>query len=164
MNAKNLSLSVLILIGSFSELIVFNEEVLLALCFISFVFFAYNYMSETIAAIFVDRAVKFEADILVAFEAKHSAISSYANDLLLSKMLFQGLTFFEVAVRQYNEFLFTSACSSRRLTIISMTIAKFNDAVLAERKFKSSSQKTNVQSSVYPLIFSLAKKDFKFLG
>jgi hypothetical protein len=87
MNIKFLVLAFAIGIASFSELLIFNEEVLLALCFISFVFFAYSYLNETIAAIFADRANKFETDIIAAFEAKYNSITLHASDLSITKTL-----------------------------------------------------------------------------
>ena len=155
MNAKFISLSILILIAGFIELIVFKEEVLLALCFISFVFFAYSYLGDTVFSIFDDRAKKFESDILVAFDAKHSAITSYANDLLLSKMIFSGLSLFEAFTRQYNVFVFEGMKASRSSMLLGATISKFNEVVLTERKLKTALLKTNIQSAVYPFIFSM---------
>ena len=87
MSIKFLGLAAVIGIASFSELLIFNEEVLLALCFVSFVFFAYSYLNETIAAIFADRANKFETDIIAAFEAKYNAITLYASNLSTTKTL-----------------------------------------------------------------------------
>lgn len=160
MNAKFISLAIFILIAGFIELIVFNEEVLLALCFISFVFFAYSYLGDTIFAIFDDRAKKFEGDILVAFDSKHSSISAYANDLLLSKMILSGLGLFEACTRRYNTFVFDGMRDSRRLSIVNATVSKFNDILLTERKLKAASQKTNIQSAVYPFIFSIVVKQY----
>jgi len=49
-NIVLLLLSIIILLSSFEkvEIIVHNEEVLLALCFISFIFFAYSYLSDSV--------------------------------------------------------------------------------------------------------------------
>jgi hypothetical protein len=163
MTPKFISLSIIILVAGFIELIVFNEEVLLALCFISFVFFAYSYLNETIFDIFNDRAKKFESDILVAFESKHNAISLYANDLLLSKMILSGLSLFETCTRSHITFVFDSVRSSRRLSILSATVSKLNEALMVERKLKSASQKTNIQSAVYPFIFSIVVKPYTSL-
>ena len=158
MNAKFISLSIIILIAGFFEFIVFNEEVLLALCFISFVFFAYSYLGETIFSIFDDRAKKFESDILVVFGAKHITITSYASDLLLSKMIFSRLSLFEAFTRQYNVFVFEGMKGSRNSMLLSATISKFNEIVLTERKLKTALQKTNIQSAVYPFIFYIVGK------
>lgn len=158
MNAKFISLSILILIAGFLEVIVFNEEVLLALCFVSFVFFAYSYLNETVFAIFDDRAKKFESDILIAFESKHAAISAYANDLILSKTILSGLSLFEACTRRYNVFVFDNVRASRRSAIVGATVSTLNDIVSKERKIKIASQKTNIQSAVYPFIFSIITK------
>ena len=46
MNFLTIILALIILIFSFTEILVFNEEVLLALCFIAFVFFAYSKLNN----------------------------------------------------------------------------------------------------------------------
>jgi len=94
-------LSVLILIASFSEIIIFNEEILLTLCFICFVFFSYRYLGHSLFTMFDDRAKKFEIDILVAFESKHGAISAYVNDLIVSRLISGGLSLFLLTVDSY---------------------------------------------------------------
>jgi len=49
------------------EFIVFNEEVLLALCFFSFIFFCFNLLSDSTAENLNSRANKFEAEFLSLF-------------------------------------------------------------------------------------------------
>ena len=48
MNFLTIILALIILIFSFTEILVFNEEVLLALCFIAFVFFSYIKLNNNI--------------------------------------------------------------------------------------------------------------------
>jgi hypothetical protein len=55
------------------EFIIFNEEILLAICFFSFVFFCYNTFSESLFSSLEARASKFEADFLVSFASKKEA-------------------------------------------------------------------------------------------
>ena len=51
-NVSLLVLSIIIILSSLSEKLEFfvhNEEVLLTLCFIAFIFFAYSYLSDSIS-------------------------------------------------------------------------------------------------------------------
>ena len=50
-NTVLLVLSIIILLSSFEkiEIIVHNEEVLLTLCFVAFIFFAYSYLSDSVS-------------------------------------------------------------------------------------------------------------------
>jgi len=95
MSMKFIILFLTILLGSFLEIIVFNEEVLLALCFISFTLFAYNQLGSTISDIFADRASKFEADLIVVFEAKYNSLTELANDSLMFFKLSGSLALIE---------------------------------------------------------------------
>ena len=104
---------------------------------------------------------KFETDILIAFEAKHNAINSYANDLLLSKMVFNGLSLFEVCTFTYNTFVFNAARKTYTYSVLGATVSKLNEIILTERKLKTTSQKMNIQNAVYPLIFLLISKAYK---
>lgn len=66
----------------FFEIIVFNEEILLALCFFSFVFFSFNAMGDSIFDTFQQRAAKFEEDLLVSFnETKKTLTTKFSNFL-----------------------------------------------------------------------------------
>ena len=60
----------------FVEFIVFNEEVLLALCFFSFIFFSFNTLSDSVAESFESRALKFENDLLVSFDITKKSITT----------------------------------------------------------------------------------------
>jgi hypothetical protein len=91
-----LLLSALILLVSFLELLVFNEEVLLALCFIAFVFFAYSFLGQTVFSIFDDRSKKFETDLLHAFKIKLEGIHTFFNVLLIMRGFSSKLTVLEV--------------------------------------------------------------------
>jgi hypothetical protein len=154
MNIKLIILSILILVAGFCEIIVFNEEVLLALCFVSFVFFAYSYLSQTVFAVFDDRAKKFEADILVAFNSKRDIIIGSAEDLFQSKIITTILFLFHQCIMSYNLFLFDVTRSSRILTTNADVSFKLNDIVTTERKLAQLIQKSNIQSVIYPFVFS----------
>ena len=60
---------------SFFDFIVFNEEVLLALCFLSFLFYCFNNLSESVAATFDARASKFEDELLTTFANSKNLLS-----------------------------------------------------------------------------------------
>lgn len=49
------------------EVIVFDEEILLALCFFCFIFFMFNNVGGSIFDTLTARATKFEEDLLVSF-------------------------------------------------------------------------------------------------
>jgi hypothetical protein len=50
MNFQLIILPILIIGSSLTELLIFDEEVLLALCFVSFIFFAYHSLGNTVYA------------------------------------------------------------------------------------------------------------------
>ncbi len=60
---------------SFFEIIVFNEEILLTLCFLSFLFYCFNNLSESVAATFDARASKFEDELLTTFANSKNLLS-----------------------------------------------------------------------------------------
>jgi hypothetical protein len=63
---------------SFFDFIVFNEEILLKLCFLSFLFYCFNTLSQSIFESFESRALKFEQDLLASFNTtKLSLIESF---------------------------------------------------------------------------------------
>jgi len=90
-----------LLIGGFTELLVFNEEVLLTLCFIAFIFFAFSYSNVAVADIFQDRVAKFESDLLSTFQSRHTVIDMLGHEAVLAKQLAVGFNATETIVTTY---------------------------------------------------------------
>jgi type IV secretory pathway TrbL component len=61
------------------DFIVFIEEILLTLGCLSFIFFCFNSLSESIFDIFESRAAKFEEDLLITFGSSKTALISDFN-------------------------------------------------------------------------------------
>ena len=67
---------------SFFEIIIFNEEILLTLCFMSFLFYCFNNLSESVAASFESRAAKFEDELLTTFNnSKNILITEFSKNV-----------------------------------------------------------------------------------
>lgn len=79
MNIKNIIPPIIILILSFLEIIIYNEEMLLTLCFISFIYFIWIYLDETIVTIYTIQNRKIENDMLAAFGTKYELLSAFIN-------------------------------------------------------------------------------------
>lgn len=76
MNLLPLLLTFSIVVLGFSELIVFNEEVLLALCFLSFVVVSYCAGEAAVSTSFEDQAKRVESSLLNAFKDQKSSLKS----------------------------------------------------------------------------------------
>jgi hypothetical protein len=73
---------------SFFDLIIFNEEILLTLCFLSFLFYCFNSLSDSIASMFEARAAKFEDDLLTRFSgSKDLLFVSFTTNLKLQNFV-----------------------------------------------------------------------------
>jgi hypothetical protein len=151
------ALAFLILVASFSELIVFNEEVLLALCFIGFIFFAYSYLNQTVFDIFQDRADKFEADLLSAFKGKFDGSVTFFQELLFIKGFSQKLSVFEALTDNYVNVIVLAL--NKQLTVDSANLisGKLNEIFMFEQKIVTKAQESCIQTVLYPLIFTLGK-------
>lgn len=79
MNVKNTILPIIILLLSFLEIIIYNEEILLTLCFVGFIYFIWIYLDETIVAIYTTQNRKIENDMLAAFGTKYELLSTFIN-------------------------------------------------------------------------------------
>ena len=64
---------------SFFDFIIFNEEILLTLCFLSFLFYCFNTLSESVFSSFESRASKFEEDLLLSFSVSKTALINDFN-------------------------------------------------------------------------------------
>jgi hypothetical protein len=77
---------------SFFEIIIFNEEILLTLCFLSFLFYAFNSLSDSVFSSFEQRASKFEQDLLFSFTVSKSALISDFSSYLKLRMFMDQIT------------------------------------------------------------------------
>ena len=57
------------------ELVVFNEEIALALCFIFFIFFAYGYLNKVVFSIFASRANGARFELVRVLSSKFLLVS-----------------------------------------------------------------------------------------
>jgi hypothetical protein len=147
----------LFVIGCFVEFIVFNEEILLSLCFLSFVFFCFNALSDSVSDNFSSTAGKIESDLLISYSlSKTASVAKFSSFLQVRgfsskfKLLLSTILFF----------LSTSADNytfKLKNTFFSIASLKLNELVLIENNLFSGFQQTNVISLLYPLLFQTIK-------
>jgi hypothetical protein len=146
---------ILFAISIFTEFLVFNEEVLLALCFLSFVVVAFNFFNDTVFDSLAERASKFEAELLSAFKAKHTSISYQATQLVLFKSVFEALSLFETLADKYNLFIIENIKAKQLDQLSALTLSTIFEISLSEKLIASSLLKSYLNASVYPIIFSM---------
>ena len=86
---------------SFIEFFVFNDEMLLALCFISFVVFMHTLLGNSASNFFADRAKGFEQNIFLTLADKYNSLSSRISSLSLIKLVWPSLLVVEVLYELY---------------------------------------------------------------
>jgi hypothetical protein len=149
---------------SFFEVLIFNEEALLALCFFSFLFFLFNSMNDTVFSIFQSRAAKFEVDLLSSFTISKQAVvklfeNFYASRNFISKfkIISTIATYFLSIFSDYSSFkltrVFQSVCLTTLLELVSF-----------ESKLTTAFQKNGISLLLYPLIFQTAKNNILLLS
>jgi hypothetical protein len=149
---------------SFFDIIVYNEEVLLTLCFLCFIFYCFQTLSGQVAEMFETRASQFEQNLLITYNGtKNLVISEFnthikllnlmTNFKLLSKSLLNGIavlfTFFE-------------------WTIVSVyfqtAIAKLNELAIFNQGFSTHYQKSCVSQLLYSIILTKTSNKLKMLN
>jgi hypothetical protein len=137
----------------FIEFIVFNEEILLALCFFCFIFFCFNTLSISVSDNFNSRASKFESDLLISFNSnKNSLIASFNSyfqtrgfSVKFKFLLFSIVSFLNISkshsTLKLSTFFFASAFS------------KLTEFLLFESNLALKSQSNSITTLLYPLIF-----------
>jgi hypothetical protein len=146
------------------EFIVFNEEILLALCFFSFVFFCFNTLSDSVYDSFNARASKFESDLLLSYSSsKQTLVSSFDGFFQ-----FRGFNSkFQILLSCFLGFLSHAkvySLTNSVATFTSFSFDKLSDLVLAESKLLDSFQKTCISVLLYPLIFKTVKSQASLFG
>jgi hypothetical protein len=148
---------------SIFDIIVFNEEILLTLCFLSFLFYCFNTLSDSIFSSFESRAAKFEQDLLFSFSISKSSLTndfeaflkmkSFSNQfvilmLSLTNFLSQCLVFLEFKP----SWVYHQTC-----------IAKLNELIILNKSFVTSFQKGCVVQLLYSLILKKSTNDLTSL-
>jgi len=103
--------SFFILVSSLSEnfeFLVHNEESLLILCFISFIFFAYNFFGVTLFEGFNSKALTLESQLLSVVNTRFQALVSAFCDFLFSKGLTLRFQFISVLALYKSAFFWSS--------------------------------------------------------
>ena len=145
------------------EVIVFNEEILLALCFFSFIFFIFNTLSGSIADMFNDRAAKFESDLLLSFAlTKDNLVKQFETHKLARNFVLK----FKVLSLNFSVFLsvYPKHSAHKLSTVFSATcFNKLAELVAFENKLLSDLKKKAISSLLYPLIFQTTTNNIGFL-
>lgn len=140
----------------FLEIIIFNEEVLLALCFFSFIFFIFNAMNATIFDIFHSRATKFESDLLISFNAAKNSISDKFLGFLASRYFVFKLKIMLSLVSDFLSTFLVYSTYNQKATFYSLCCAKLLELAASENKLLAAFRKKTVSLLLYPLIFKSA--------
>jgi len=151
MQISTIVFPLLIILFSFLEVLVFNEEVLLALCFLSFVFYAYCSIGSSVEDTFKDQTTSVETKFLFVF-------GNEFNLLKLTLDSFKKLSDIMVGYSYLTPFL--SYCVSSKLVAIKgfaySHIITSMSSVLLDIKSQEMQLKTVVQQSSIPMVmFSL---------
>jgi hypothetical protein len=154
----------LLVILSFCDFIVYNEEVLLTVCFLAFLFYCFNTLSESVYSSFESRAAKIEQDLLLTFSStKASLVSEFQTNLKLVSffsqincLLFGLLNFLSVCltfVDFKHTVVYYQACT-----------AMFNELVLFSANLVQFLRESLVVQLLYSLVLNKTTNDLTFLA
>ena len=134
------------------DIIIFNEEILLAFCFLTFLFYCFNTLSESAALTFDARAAKFEHDLLITFSSsKALLLANFSINLkfqffinkfgVISSCLFYFYNSLLLSFSYKTSWVYYQAC-----------LVKLNELTLATNDFIAIFQKLCVTHLLYSLI------------
>ena len=163
-NTILLVLSIIILLSSFEkiEIIVHNEEVLLALCFVSFIFFAYSYLSDSVYEDFQKKVETLEGQLFSVISERFNSILVHFDELFLFKSLEAKLSIIENLLYSrifFHFFSFQQQALKDRVS--SLITGKLMEVVRAEAKIVEEIQKKTMKSVLVSLI--LPASSFNYL-
>ena len=157
-----LSIFVLSLL-SFFDFIIFNEEILLTLCFLSFLFYCFNTLSESIFSSFESRASKFEEDLLLSFSASKTALINDFNTHLKSQSFIDQFTILMHAISHFLSQSLMFLEYKPTWIYYQACLSKLNELVVFNKNFINSFQKACVVQLLYSLILKKSTNDLTFL-
>jgi hypothetical protein len=163
-NIMLLVLSIILILSSLSEkieIIVHNEEVLLTLCFIAFIFFAYGYLSDGIVEDFQKKVEGLEDQLFGVLSEKFSATVAYFEELFLFKGLEVKILLVEILVtsRLFSHF-FSFQTRALKEGINTLTTSKLMEVLRAESVIVEQTQKQTMKSVLISLILPASSFDY----
>lgn len=153
MKTQNVIFPIIILLISFCELLIFNEEVLLLLSFLIFIYFNYIYLSPNISDFFYHRSKTIEENILNALEKRRLFLEFFLKNLLVSKRTQRVLVFFEFCERAFSIFFVNNLFIISSSKVVIKLSSKLNELSLLERKLKEKTKLMYIQNALYGIIF-----------
>jgi len=149
---------------SFFEIIVFDAEILLTLCFLSFLFYCFNTLSDSVFSSFEDRASKFEQDLLVSFNVTKVTLTTDFNAYLKFQSFIDQFAILMSSLLNYLSyclvFVFTK---SPVWDHYQACLTKFNELILSNKLFINSYQSACVVQLLYSLVLKKSTNDLTFL-
>tara|TARA_B110000046_G_scaffold171804_1_gene193006 strand:- start:12498 stop:13088 length:591 start_codon:yes stop_codon:yes gene_type:complete len=152
-------LAVLIIILGFLELLVFDEEVLLALCFVCFIFFAYSSLNLSVSEFFEERSAKFESDLILAFDDKFSYKSQLSAKLSADKVLSKKLSTFTISESLHLEELAQLQVKKLQSYINVSVLSLLSDTKTLETRAFSEIQSSKMECTIYSFLYSLVLRN-----
>ena len=136
----------------FFEIVVFNEEVLLTICFFSFIFFCFNVLSGSVLSIFTSRSIKFESDLLASYSLTKNGLLDDFSHFCKFSGFFTKFNLFLSLVLIFLDL--HKNFSMLKISSIAYTIGfnKINELALIGNKFSTNFQNNCVIKLLYPLI------------
>jgi hypothetical protein len=147
----------------FFEIVVFNEEILLALCFFSFLFFCFNAIGNSIFESFQSRASKFEEELLSSFNLSMQALVSKFSYYLKSRTYVSKLNVFSVCINHFLDISVSYVSFNAFSSLYTFSIAKLSELATIKNKTVLLFQQNSFLTILYPLIFKKSKGVASFL-
>ena len=148
---------------SFVDFIVFNEEILLTLCFLSFIFFCFNTLSDSVTSSFESRAKKFEDDLLINFNNSKDLLIANFNGAMKLQFFINKFSILMTSLLHYLSVCLVCLEYKSSWVYFQTTLVKLNELSLASKKFTTQYQKSSITKLLYSLILKKSNNDLTFL-
>jgi hypothetical protein len=146
------------------DIIVYNEEILLTLCFLSFLFYCFNVLSESIASSFDSRASKFEQDLLTTFDNKKSMLIMDFNSNLKLENYTDKFSILMAGLINYFSDCKTNLQYKPTWFYFQGCLSKLNELTLINKNFIAYYQQNCIVQLLYSLILKKSKNNLKILA
>jgi len=148
---------------SFFEIIVFNEEILLTLCFLCFLFYLFNNVADSVFDSFEQRASKFEADLLESFNMSKILVTAEFNVYLKQKMFTNQYVILMLSLLKFLVQSIIVLENKPQWLFFQICLTKFNELLLTSRSYFSNFQKTCIIFILYSQLLKKSTNDLTFL-
>jgi hypothetical protein len=145
-------------LAGFLEIIVLNEEALLCLCFVSFVFCIHRFLNSEVSDFFSSHAQKIRNDIFFVFDSKHESTKQSLIKISEQTQGRKALHLIQKVLSNSFAVTYDKQIVSQKAYFVGIAIEKLQLLLKSKSTQLTTLQTKNIHVTLFSIVSTLLKK------